>query len=217
MRDGDSTRRSCAASKGSAGSRARRRSGGSRRARSRWMGCAPCAPRPRCARAPRSRSWCRPLRRDDRGRRPSRRSSIVLYEDDDLIVVNKPAGIVVHPTYKQTAGTVLNGLLWHLRTARRRHAGHPHPARQGHLGPGGRGPLTRRPRGDATRRRGRPGAQGVPRGRHDGALASRRTDHARARARPRRSPPRGAHGGRSAERDALRGTGVVAHGLARPL
>ena len=39
----------------------------------------------------------------------------VLYEDDDLIVVNKPAGIVVHPTYKQTAGTVLNGLLWHLR------------------------------------------------------------------------------------------------------
>ena len=40
----------------------------------------------------------------------------VLYEDDDLIVVNKPAGMVVHPTYKQTAGTVLNGLLWHLRT-----------------------------------------------------------------------------------------------------
>lgn len=39
----------------------------------------------------------------------------ILYEDDDLIVVNKPAGVVVHPTYKQTTGTVLNGLLWHLR------------------------------------------------------------------------------------------------------
>ena len=39
----------------------------------------------------------------------------IRYQDDDVIVVNKPPGIVVHPTYKQTAGTVLNGLLWHLR------------------------------------------------------------------------------------------------------
>jgi 23S rRNA pseudouridine1911/1915/1917 synthase len=39
----------------------------------------------------------------------------VVHEDDDLLVVNKPAGVVAHPTYKQTSGTVLNGLLWHLR------------------------------------------------------------------------------------------------------
>src|SRR6187399_238144 len=42
----------------------------------------------------------------------------IRYEDDDLIVINKPPGVVVHPTYKQTAGTVLNGLLWHLRDRR---------------------------------------------------------------------------------------------------
>ena len=39
----------------------------------------------------------------------------IVYEDDDLIVVNKAAGVVVHPTYRQNAGTVLNALLWHLR------------------------------------------------------------------------------------------------------
>jgi 23S rRNA pseudouridine1911/1915/1917 synthase len=39
----------------------------------------------------------------------------VLYEDDSLIAVNKPAGIVVHPTYKNWSGTLLNGLLWHVR------------------------------------------------------------------------------------------------------
>jgi 23S rRNA pseudouridine1911/1915/1917 synthase len=35
----------------------------------------------------------------------------VLYEDDDLMAVNKPAGLVVHPTYKNTSGTLINGLL----------------------------------------------------------------------------------------------------------
>ena len=35
----------------------------------------------------------------------------VLYEDDDLLAVNKPPGQVVHPTYRNTAGTLLNGLL----------------------------------------------------------------------------------------------------------
>ena len=28
----------------------------------------------------------------------------ILYEDDDLLAVNKPPGVVVHPTYKQTVG-----------------------------------------------------------------------------------------------------------------
>ena len=39
----------------------------------------------------------------------------VLYEDAHLIALNKPPGVVVHPSYKQTSGTLLNGLLWRLR------------------------------------------------------------------------------------------------------
>jgi 23S rRNA pseudouridine1911/1915/1917 synthase len=39
----------------------------------------------------------------------------ILYEDDHLIAVNKPAGIVVHPTYRHSDGTVMNALLWRAR------------------------------------------------------------------------------------------------------
>ena len=39
----------------------------------------------------------------------------VLYEDDSLIAIDKPPGMVVHPTYRNWSGTLLNGLLWHLR------------------------------------------------------------------------------------------------------
>ena len=35
----------------------------------------------------------------------------VLYEDDDLLAINKPAGLVVHPSYKHAAGTLINGVL----------------------------------------------------------------------------------------------------------
>lgn len=35
------------------------------------------------------------------------------YEDDDLIVVNKEAGMVVHPAYGNWTGTMVNGLLFH--------------------------------------------------------------------------------------------------------
>jgi 23S rRNA pseudouridine1911/1915/1917 synthase len=34
----------------------------------------------------------------------------VLYEDDVLLAVNKPAGLVVHPTYKNAEGTLLDAL-----------------------------------------------------------------------------------------------------------
>ena len=40
----------------------------------------------------------------------------ILYEDDDLLAVNKPAGLVVHPTYRNTAGTLINGLLQYARS-----------------------------------------------------------------------------------------------------
>jgi 23S rRNA pseudouridine1911/1915/1917 synthase len=39
----------------------------------------------------------------------------IVYEDDHLLAVNKPAGVVVHPTYKHVDGTVMNALLWHAR------------------------------------------------------------------------------------------------------
>jgi 23S rRNA pseudouridine1911/1915/1917 synthase len=34
----------------------------------------------------------------------------IIYEDDDIIVVNKSVGIVVHPTYGHSSGTLLNAL-----------------------------------------------------------------------------------------------------------
>lgn len=37
----------------------------------------------------------------------------VLYEDDDLLVVNKPAGLVTHPAPGNEAGTLVNALLAH--------------------------------------------------------------------------------------------------------
>lgn len=38
-----------------------------------------------------------------------------VYEDDWLLVVNKPAGLVVHPGHGNWDGTLLNGLAWYLR------------------------------------------------------------------------------------------------------
>ncbi len=37
----------------------------------------------------------------------------IAYEDDDLLIVNKPAGLVVHPGTGNTRGTLMNGLLHH--------------------------------------------------------------------------------------------------------
>jgi 23S rRNA pseudouridine1911/1915/1917 synthase len=38
----------------------------------------------------------------------------VVYEDDWLLVVNKPAGMVVHPAYGHRSGTLVNALLHHV-------------------------------------------------------------------------------------------------------
>lgn len=37
----------------------------------------------------------------------------IVYEDDDLIVVNKPQGMVVHPAAGHATGTLVNALLYH--------------------------------------------------------------------------------------------------------
>ncbi len=39
----------------------------------------------------------------------------IIYEDDDVIVVNKEAGMVVHPAYGNYTGTLVNALMWHFR------------------------------------------------------------------------------------------------------
>lgn len=39
----------------------------------------------------------------------------IVYEDNDLIVLNKPAGLVVHPGCGNYTGTLVNALAWHLR------------------------------------------------------------------------------------------------------
>jgi len=39
-----------------------------------------------------------------------------LFEDEHLLVVNKPAGVVSHPTFLHPAGSLLNVLLWHAQS-----------------------------------------------------------------------------------------------------
>lgn len=39
----------------------------------------------------------------------------VLYEDADIILINKPKGMVVHPAAGHSSGTLVNGLLFHCR------------------------------------------------------------------------------------------------------
>jgi len=38
----------------------------------------------------------------------------IAWEDEDLLIVNKPAGLVVHPGAGNTHGTLMNGLLYHV-------------------------------------------------------------------------------------------------------
>ena len=37
----------------------------------------------------------------------------IMYEDNDIMIVNKPAGMVVHPAYGHDDGTLVNALLYH--------------------------------------------------------------------------------------------------------
>jgi len=39
----------------------------------------------------------------------------IVYEDDDVVVVNKEAGMVVHPAYGNYTGTLVNALMWHFK------------------------------------------------------------------------------------------------------
>jgi 23S rRNA pseudouridine1911/1915/1917 synthase len=37
----------------------------------------------------------------------------IIFEDDDILVLNKPAGMVVHPGHGNRTGTLINGLVYH--------------------------------------------------------------------------------------------------------
>lgn len=53
--------------------------------------------------------------REIRGRtrpQPENIALEILFEDDHLLALNKPAGVVVHPSYKHASGTLINALLW---------------------------------------------------------------------------------------------------------
>jgi len=51
----------------------------------------------------------------------------IVYEDEDLIVVNKKAGMVVHPAYGHYSGTLINALLFHLKDLPRFRDGEERP------------------------------------------------------------------------------------------
>lgn len=49
----------------------------------------------------------------------------VLYEDDDVLVVNKPAGLVVHPAHGHATGTLVNAVVGKISAATGRAAARP--------------------------------------------------------------------------------------------
>jgi 23S rRNA pseudouridine1911/1915/1917 synthase len=38
----------------------------------------------------------------------------VLFEDEDLLIVNKPVGLLSHPSHKEKSGTLMNAIAWHM-------------------------------------------------------------------------------------------------------
>ncbi len=51
----------------------------------------------------------------------------IVYEDDWLIVINKPPGLVVHPGYGNYTGTLVNALAWHFKDQEWFNADDPRP------------------------------------------------------------------------------------------
>lgn len=49
----------------------------------------------------------------------------IVYEDDDVIVVNKPAGMVVHPGHGNYSGTLINALIFHFENLPENSSGRP--------------------------------------------------------------------------------------------
>ena len=52
-----------------------------------------------------------PVPEPERDPEPEAIPLVILYEDDNLAVIDKPAGMVVHPAYGHTSGTLVNAVL----------------------------------------------------------------------------------------------------------
>ena len=50
----------------------------------------------------------------------------ILFEDEDILIVNKPAGMVVHPAHGNYTGTLLNAILYHLKQTDKKHIENNH-------------------------------------------------------------------------------------------
>ena len=50
----------------------------------------------------------------------------IVYEDKYLMVVNKPAGLVVHPGHGNYRGTLVNAIAWHMKDIPDYDANDPH-------------------------------------------------------------------------------------------
>ena len=50
----------------------------------------------------------------------------IVYEDDCLMVVNKPAGMVVHPGHGNYSGTLVNAIAWHMKDCPEYDSNDPH-------------------------------------------------------------------------------------------
>ncbi len=46
---------------------------------------------------------------------PEKMSLNIAYEDNDILIINKPAGMVVHPGSGNYSGTLLNGIAWYTK------------------------------------------------------------------------------------------------------
>ena len=46
---------------------------------------------------------------------PEKMELNIVFEDDDVMIINKPAGMVVHPGSGNYSGTLLNGVAWYLQ------------------------------------------------------------------------------------------------------
>lgn len=60
-----------------------------------------------------------PYRRHESEIKPENIPLDIVYEDDALLVVNKPAGLVVHPGHGHFSGTLINALAYHLKLGTR--------------------------------------------------------------------------------------------------
>ncbi len=55
-------------------------------------------------------------KREPIGLEPEPIDLTIVYEDDDVIVIDKPAGMVTHPAHGATSGTLVNALLAHVQS-----------------------------------------------------------------------------------------------------